>query len=591
MVDVSAKARAFGMATQFVNLRGGAALKLPQRIAVLAQGSSDSVFSTAKAVGTSAAEIGNRAGWGSPAHLIADQLLPANGDGVGTIPVTFYLLADDASGAPSVGDITPSGTATKAQAWRVSVSGILSNEFVIPAGAIVVNDVLRKMYDAIVGVLKMPVKASFTYGAVTAGALTGGTGNGTLTLLSVHAGSKPRPGVYTLKLKTVVANGGVWTLYDPDGAIVADDITMTPGVGQVTALSDKGGLDFTLTDGTTDFGAGAQFLITVPATKIVLTSKWKGVSANAITLAMSGDATLGVSFGITQPTGGLVNPSIANALSQFGGSWETLVLNAMNITDTVTLDLLKEFGVGRWNELVRKPFVSFVGTTAVAVATASAIPSARPDDYVNAALVAPGSPNLPFVVAARQLARIAVEANENPPTDYGAAEVTGITGGTDGEQWDYTKKDLALKAGCSSVDLVDNVVRIADVVTFYHPTGEEDPAYRYVVDIVKLQNTMYNIGLPFTTKEWAGAPLVPDDQVVTNEKARSPKHVIAVVAGAVDALGKAAILSDPETAKKTIKALITGPKRIDFEVTVQLSGNTNVKSATLKFGFYFGAAA
>ena len=67
--------------------------------------------------------------------------------------------------------------------------------------------------------------------------------------------------------------------------------------------------------------------------------------------------------------------------------------------------------------------------------------------------------------------------------------------------------------------------------------------------------------------------------------------MIAVVAGAVDALGKAAILSDPETAKKSIKASITGPKRIDFEVTVQLSGNTNVKSATLKFGFYFGAAA
>jgi phage tail sheath gpL-like len=589
MVDVSAKARVFGMATQFVNLRGGAALKLPQQIAVLAQGSSDTVFSTVKARATSAAEVGNRAGWGSPAHLIADQLLPANGDGVGTIPVTFYLLADDGSGAPSVGDITPSGTATKAQAWRVSVSGILSNEFVIPAGAVVVNDVLRKIYDAMVGVLKMPVKMTFAYGSVTAGALVG-TGNGTLTALGISSGQTPRPGAYTLKVKTAVANGGVWTLRDPDGNIVADDLTQTVGVGTATPFVNKGGLDFTITDSTTDFGLNATFTITVPATKINMTSKWKGVSANAITLAMVGDSTLGVSFGITQPAGGLVNPSIANALAQFGGSWETLVLNAMNITDLVTLDLLKEFGVGRWNELVRKPFVAFCGTTIAAVATASAVPSARPDDYVNAALVAPGSPNLPFVVAARQLARIAVEANENPPTDYGAAEVTGITAGTDGEQWDYTKKDLALKAGCSSVDVVDNVVRIADVVTFYHPTGEEDPAFRYVVDIVKLQNSMYNIGLPFTTKEWSGAPLVPDNQVVTNPKARSPKHVIAVVAGAVDALGKAAILSDPEAAKKTIKAAIAGPKRIDFEVTVQLSGNTNVKSATLRFGFYYGTA-
>jgi phage tail sheath gpL-like len=235
--------------------------------------------------------------------------------------------------------------------------------------------------------------------------------------------------------------------------------------------------------------------------------------------------------------------------------------------------------------------VSFVGNTDVAVATASAVPAARPDDYVNAVAPAPGSVNLPFVVAARTLARVAVTANENPPTDYGALQLTGITPGTDAQQWDYVTKDLALKAGCSSVDLVDTVLRIADVVTFYHPTGEEDPAFRYVVDIVKLQNIMYNIGLPFAQPEWAGAPLVPDAQVVTNEKARQPKHVIAVVAGAVDGLGKAAILSDPAAAKKTIKAAITGPKRIDFEVTVQLSGNTNVKSATLKFGFYFGLAA
>jgi phage tail sheath gpL-like len=590
MVDVSAKARVFGMATQFVNLRGGAALKLPQRIAVLAQGSTSAVFSTAKAVATSAAEVGNRAGWGSPAHLIADQLLPANGDGVGTIPVTFYLLADDGSATAAVGDITPSGTATKSQAWQVSVSGILSNSFVIPAGAIVVNDVLRKMYDAIVGVLKMPVKPTFTYGTVTASALVG-TGNGTLTALAVHSGSVARPGAYTLKLKTAVVNGGVWTLRDPDGVIVADDLTQTVGVGSITVFSDKAGLDFTITDGTTDFGLNATFTITVPATKIVLTSKWKGASANAITLSMVGDTTLGVSYGITQPTGGLVNPSVAAALAQFGGSWETMVLNAMNITDTATLDLIRDFGVGRWNELVRKPFVAFCGNTDVAVATASAVPAARADDYINSELPAPGSVNLPFVVAARQLARIAVTANENPPTDYGALQLTGITPGTDAQQWDYVTKDLALKAGCSSVDLVDNVLRIADVVTFYHPTGEEDPAFRYVVDIVKLQNIMYNIGLPFAQPEWAGAPLVPDSQVVTNEKARQPKHVIAVVAGAVDGLGKAAILSDPATAKKSIKAAITGPKRIDFEVTVQLSGNTNVKSALLRFGFYFGLAA
>lgn len=588
MVSVTAKARVFGMGTEFVNLRGSTILSLQQRIAVIAQGRSDAVYSTTKFPALSASNVGNKVGYGCPAFSIADMLLPANGDGVGSLPVTIYPLLDDPSATPSVGDITPAGTATKAQSWQVSVNGILSNAFVIPAGAVNVSDVCRKIGDSILAVLKMPVKPSFTYGTVTAGALTGGTGNGTLTALSVHAGSSPRPGVYTLKLKTPVANGGVWTLRDPDGTIVADNLTQTVGASSVTAFSNAGGLDFTVTDGATDFGAGATFPITVAASKVSLTSVWKGESANAIKIAMVGDNTLGVTWGITQPTGGLVNPSVAPALAQFGTIWETLVMNAMGPNDVAAMDALADFNEGRWNELVRKPFVAVTGNTAPVVTDAYAVPAQRKTDRTNAFLVAPGSPNLPYMVAARQLARIAVEANENPPTDYGALEATGLTQGNDSDQWDQILKELALQNGCSSVDVVDNVIQIADVVTFYHPTGEEDPAYRYVVDIIKLQNCLYSIGLPFTKREWAGAPLVPSDQVVTNPKARKPSDVIATVAGVVTGLGKAAIIANPDQAIASIKASITGPKRIDFEVTVQLSGNTNVKSATLRFGFNYG---
>jgi phage tail sheath gpL-like len=589
MVDVTARARVLGVDTQFVNLRTGSALNLPQQVGVIAQKATAVTLATTKFQATSAVEVARKAGFGSPMHLIAEQLFPPQGGGVGTVPVWFFPLADDASGVAAVGDITPSGTATKGQAWQVRISGILSNSFVIPTGVVDVTATCAKIGDAILGVLNMPVVPTYSYGSITASALTG-TGNGTITSLSVHAGSSPRPGVYTLKIKTPVANGGVWQLLDASGAVVADNLTMTAGVGVATPFSDKGGLDFTLTDGTTDFGANAAFTITVPATKVTLTSKWKGLTANALLVEMVGDSSLGVSWGITQPTGGLVNPSIAGALSQIGNVWITMLLNAMNVTDTQTLDALATFGEGRWDALVRKPLVAFCGNTDVAVGTASAIPSSRPDDRTNALLVAPGSPNLPFVVAARQLSLIASLANNNPPTDYGALRATGLVPGADGQQWDYVAKDLALKAGCSSVDVVDTVVQLADVVTFYHPTGEQDPAYRYVVDIVKLQNCHYNFGLPFATTEWAGAPMVPDIQTVRNPNARQPKHARAVLAGVCQNLGGAAIISDPATAIKSIKADISAqnPKGLIWEVTVQLSGNTNVKSATLKWGFFYG---
>jgi phage tail sheath gpL-like len=204
--------------------------------------------------------------------------------------------------------------------------------------------------------------------------------------------------------------------------------------------------------------------------------------------------------------------------------------------------------------------------------------------------VAPGSDDLPFVVAARQLARIAVIANNNPPHDYGSQDATGLTPGTDGEQWDYLARDEAVKKGSSTIEVKDGVVNISDVVTMYHPTGDTVPAYRYVVDIIKLQQVIFNLDLIFAVPEWDGAPLIPDDQPTVNRSAKKPKMAKAEVAGMIDSLALNAILSDPNTAKESIVAGInaTNPKRLDLAVTVQLSGNTNIKSIDLNFGFFYG---
>lgn len=488
-IDVSAVARVTGIEVLYRDLRAGSILYLPQRIAVIAQGATAGVYNTDKFTATSAAEVGKRFGYGSPAHLVAKQLLPANGDGVGTIPVTFYPLVDAASGVAAVGTITPTGTQTEAASYRVSVNNVLSEPFVIPAGANVAA-VTPLMAAAVQAVLDMPVTA------------------------------------------------------------------------------------------------------TSSATAVTVTTKWKGVSANGVKLAVIGEDK-GITFGITQPTGGLVNPDVTAALAKFGNVWETLVLNTLDIADTTTLDAIQTVGEGRWGELVRKPFIAFTGVTAATVSAATTVSAARRTDRVNAQLVSPGSTDLPFVVAARQLARIAKVANNNPPTDYGSQRATGLTPGADADQWTFAQRDQAVKAGSSTIEVKDGVVNISDVVTFYRPTGEEQPAYRFVVDIIKLQNIIFNIDLIFATPEWDGAPLIPDDQPTVNPNARKPKSAVAEVAAMLDSLGLAAIISDPKTAKKKTSATINAqnPKRLDMETVVQLSGNTNQKGFRLGFGFYFGAQA
>lgn len=586
-IDASAVARVLGIETQYKDLRAGAVLYLPQRVAVIAQGSIDAgSYSTTKFEATSAAQVGQKLGYGSPAHLAMLQLQPLNGDGVGTVPVTIYPLAQPGGGAAAAaGSITPVGTQTKAAQYRVKINNIASAPFVIPVGASV-SHIVGAMMAAVQSVLEMPATVAATYGTITAAAGTN-VGNGTIGTLSISG--TPRPGAYKLTVTQAVANGGVFKLADPDGAVIATNLTMTPGAGGATIITTAG-MTFTLTDGSTDFAVGDSFTVTVAATALGVTAKWRGLSSNALRIDVEGDS-YGVTFGIVQPTGGLVNPDVTPALAQFGSAWETVVVNALNADDTTALDAIFAHGEGRWGELTRKPYVALVGNTAAEVADATAVTSGRRTDRVNAQIASPGSRDLPFVVAARAAARIARMANNNPPTDYGSQRLTGLTPGADSVQWTFAQRDQAVKAGCSTVEIKDGVVCLSDVVTMYRPTGEEPPGFRYVVDIIKLQNVIFNLDLIFAVSDWDGAPLIPDDQPTVNERARKPRTAVAQANAMIDSLGLYALLSDPAAAKKKTRARINAqnPKRLDLDVEVQLSGNSNQKAVRLAFGFYFGA--
>jgi hypothetical protein len=101
--------------------------------------------------------------------------------------------------------------------------------------------------------------------AVTVTPDVGNTGDGTVTLATVAPGALiPEVGAYNLEVTTAVANGGVLKLENPDGAIVATELTMTVGAGAATVF-EVAGLQFTVTDGATDFVVGDKFALTVVA--------------------------------------------------------------------------------------------------------------------------------------------------------------------------------------------------------------------------------------------------------------------------------------------------------------------------------------
>ena len=113
---------------------------------------------------------------------------------------------------------------------------------------------------------------------------------------------------------TMANTGGVWKLEDPDGSILSDTIYQTAGAGIATAVQ-VGGLNFTITDGATDFAVGDLFTITVANTA----GLWK----------------------LEDPNGALVNNSIRSA----AGALTATVIEVPGMTFTIT-DGAADFAVG-----------------------------------------------------------------------------------------------------------------------------------------------------------------------------------------------------------------------------------------------------
>lgn len=105
----------------------------------------------------------------------------------------------------------------------------------------------------------------------------GNTGNGTVTGVAAAAGGvAPIVGAYVLTCTFAVVNGGVFKLEDPNGNIVADNLTLRVGAGLATTFV-AGGLIFTITDAATDFAADDFFTITT-----VAVGKWVPFDPSAI---------------------------------------------------------------------------------------------------------------------------------------------------------------------------------------------------------------------------------------------------------------------------------------------------------------------
>lgn len=486
-ISPSRRSAVVGTLTTFQNLaQGGNSLQ--QRIALIAHGNTATSFSLTKLQIFSAAQAGEVYGLGSQIHIMATQLFPTSGDGVGDIPVVVFPLADGTTQADGL--ITPTGTPSADGTYTVTIGNVESIAFVIPASAAV-------------------------------------------------AAQTP---------------------------LIEAAINATPEM-PVVAVST--------------------------ATTVEIDMKWKGTTGNGV-LTSVGGPSLGITFGITDLASGAGDAEIdATLLAQFGEVFYTMILQGLGGT-TAALDALSAFGEGLWLPESARPLAgAFYASTEATLATAITVPDARGTDRVNVQLSAPGSPDLPWKVAARQVARIAKVANSSSPaTDYIGQIVDGIDLGSDEAQWTSAQRQTSILAGTCNIVARDGQMQLNDTITMFHPSGDPTPAYRYVNDIVRLQQLLNDMDIIFNTPKWQAPPLIPDDQATTDATAKKPAMAKAEVVKLIQGWALKAIIADPAFAIASIVVAIDGAnaRRLNITLTVKLSGNAGIISMDLNFGFSFGGA-
>lgn len=488
MVSASAISRVTGVAVEYKNFNAGAANMLPQRLAVVGVGNSDVTYSENKyECQGSAAEIGEKYGYGSPLHLAAMQLFPVTGKGA-SFPVTFYPLVPGEGADPATGAIAVTGSASNAGSFTVTIGG--KKVTVSVAKGASANAVLTSIKNAIDAVIEMPVK-------------TGSVGGDT--------------------------------------------------------------------------------------TSLTLTSKALGEVGNLISVIVD-SAITGLSFEVTNMTGGSGDPSVTSALEKVKDVWETFFLSCFSYNNTDRLNAYQTFGEGRWDDLVKKGCIVVHGCTDN-YATRTAVTDIRKNDFINALIPSVGSPELPYVIAAKAMVSdIMTTADSNPAQGYKGL-LTGLIAGADSAQEEYVTRNNSVNKGSSTNIKAGDVAELNDIVTMYHPDAEgKYPSRRYVVDLVKLMNIVYNVRLIMESDELKGAPLVEDGTVTSNPTAVQPKMIKTRFLNLAKSLADKAIIQDVEFTKEGIAVAIDSenPKRLNVAFPVKLSGNVEVTSTVVYFGFYLG---
>lgn len=332
--------------------------------------------------------------------------------------------------------------------------------------------------------------------------------------------------------------------------------------------------------------------------KVTFTSKWKGLTANDLTITIDNNGDdLGIVYAGVDVAAGAGTPAVTASLTKFGNEWNTIVLNTYGTVSAV-MDELEQFNgkpddvlpTGRYTGTIFKPFVALTGSTESDVDALIAITDPRKDEVTIAVCPAPNSAGMQYEAAANYCALWAVQALNSPHLDIQDQTLPDMPTPTDiGDMKDLSERERAVQDGCSTVELSSGSYKVKDFVTTYHPDGELPPQFQYCRTFVIDTNVRYTYLLKEAV-EVMGKAIVADTDTTNQSDTVKPKQWRQGISAIATDLGLRALIADPDFMKAGIVVNISSnnPNRFESKFPYKRSGFSRQNATEATAGFNFG---
>lgn len=330
-----------------------------------------------------------------------------------------------------------------------------------------------------------------------------------------------------------------------------------------------------------------------------LTSKWKGLTASDLTVSIDTNGNeAGLNYSVSNTQSGAGTPTtLTDSLNLIGEDWVTVAINTYGVNESICAAFEAWNGIpdpvnptGRFSSITMKPLIAFTGYCGTDFdGTIATFTGSRRDECTIALCVTPNSFGLSLEAAANYALKYAPQAQNNPHLDIQGQTLDDMPTATSiNEMGAYLVRDMIVKLGCSTVELVSGKYKVSDFVTTYRQIGENQPQFRYVRSLTQDFNIRFKYYL-LEQIHVVNKALAADNTVTTVANVIKPSQWKQILFNFADDLSRNAITTDPQFMKDSIVVSIgsTNPDRFETKFSYKRCGFARIASTTAEAGFNF----